>query len=38
LRERMGKAGIAFCAAHRGATRRTLAVCERLLSPDRASG
>jgi 3-deoxy-D-manno-octulosonic-acid transferase len=38
LRERMGKAGIAFCAAHRGATRRMLAVCERLISPDRASG
>jgi len=32
LRERMGKAGIAFCEAHRGAARRTLAVCERLLS------
>jgi 3-deoxy-D-manno-octulosonic-acid transferase len=31
LRERMGKAGIAFCATHRGATERTLAVCERLL-------
>ena len=31
LRERMGKAGIAFCAAHRGATERTLAICERLL-------
>ena len=30
-RERMGKAGIAFCEAHRGATGRTLAVCERLL-------
>jgi 3-deoxy-D-manno-octulosonic-acid transferase len=27
----MGKAGIAFCATHRGATRRTLAICERLL-------
>ena len=32
LRERLGKAGIAFCAAHRGATQRTLAVCDRLLS------
>jgi 3-deoxy-D-manno-octulosonic-acid transferase len=32
LRARMGKAGITFCAAHRGATRRTLAVCERLLA------
>jgi 3-deoxy-D-manno-octulosonic-acid transferase len=32
LRERMGKAGIVFCSAHRGASRRTLAVCERLLS------
>ncbi|HET7766224.1 MAG TPA: lipid IV(A) 3-deoxy-D-manno-octulosonic acid transferase [Burkholderiales bacterium] len=31
LRERMGKAGAAFCATHRGATQRTLAVCERLL-------
>ena len=31
LRERMGKAGVAFCATHRGATRRTLALCERLL-------
>ena len=38
LRERMGRAGIAFCAAHRGATERTLAVCERLLSSSRASG
>ena len=33
LCERMGKAGIAFCATHRGATERTLAVCERLLGP-----
>jgi len=31
LRERMGKAGIEFCATHRGATQRTLAICERLL-------
>jgi 3-deoxy-D-manno-octulosonic-acid transferase len=31
LRERMGKAGVSFCAAHRGATERTLAICERLL-------
>jgi 3-deoxy-D-manno-octulosonic-acid transferase len=31
LRERMGKAGAAFCATHRGATQRTLAACERLL-------
>jgi len=31
LRERMGKAGVAFCSAHRGATDRTLAICERLL-------
>jgi 3-deoxy-D-manno-octulosonic-acid transferase len=41
LRERLGKAGIAFCATHRGATQRTLAVCERLLSrasePEQAS-
>jgi 3-deoxy-D-manno-octulosonic-acid transferase len=34
LRERMGKAGVAFCAAHRGATGRTLAICERLLEGD----
>jgi 3-deoxy-D-manno-octulosonic-acid transferase len=31
LRERMGRAGTAFCATHRGATERTLAVCERLI-------
>jgi len=31
LRERMGKAGVAFCGAHRGATERTLAICKRLL-------
>jgi 3-deoxy-D-manno-octulosonic-acid transferase len=31
LRERMGKAGVAFCAAHRGATERTLAISKRLL-------
>jgi 3-deoxy-D-manno-octulosonic-acid transferase len=36
LRERMGKAGVAFCSAHRGATDRTLAICERLLG--RAAG
>ena len=35
-RERMGRAGIAFCDTHRGATRRTIAVCERLL--DSGSG
>jgi 3-deoxy-D-manno-octulosonic-acid transferase len=33
LRARMGKAGVDFCAAHRGAARRTLAMCERLLAP-----
>jgi len=33
LRQRMGKAGVAFCLAHRGATERTLAICERLLGP-----
>jgi 3-deoxy-D-manno-octulosonic-acid transferase len=38
LRERMGKAGIGFCATHRGATQRTLAICERLLSSGRAGG
>jgi len=32
LRERMGRSGVAFCAAHRGASQRTLAVCERLLA------
>jgi 3-deoxy-D-manno-octulosonic-acid transferase len=31
LRERLGEAGIAFCTSHRGATQRTLAVCDRLL-------
>jgi 3-deoxy-D-manno-octulosonic-acid transferase len=30
-RERMGKAGVAFCAAHRGAVARTVAICRRLL-------
>jgi 3-deoxy-D-manno-octulosonic-acid transferase len=38
MRKRMGGAGIAFCATHRGAAGRTLAVCERLLSSGRASG
>ena len=38
LRERMGKAGVDFCATHRGAAERTLAVCERLLSSGRAGG
>ena len=43
LRERMGKSGVAFCAAHRGASKRTLAICERLLasrtiSSSRADG
>lgn len=33
-RERMGEAGLAFCAEHRGATERTLAICERLLRGD----
>jgi 3-deoxy-D-manno-octulosonic-acid transferase len=31
LRERMGSAGVAFCATHRGAVERTLAICKRLL-------
>ena len=31
LRARMGQAGTAFCATHRGAAQRTLAMCERLL-------
>ena len=30
-RERMARAGLEFCAAHRGATARHLALCERLL-------
>lgn len=37
LRARMGKAGIDFCETHRGAARRTLAVCERLLAPPPGS-
>ncbi|MGB5082939.1 MAG: lipid IV(A) 3-deoxy-D-manno-octulosonic acid transferase [Burkholderiales bacterium] len=36
-RERMGGAGVAFCSAHRGATGRTLAICERLLRPGACS-
>jgi 3-deoxy-D-manno-octulosonic-acid transferase len=31
LRERMAHAGRSFCAAHRGATDRTMAIIERLL-------
>ena len=38
LRERLGKAGIAFCASHRGATQRTLATCERLLNRSSEPG
>lgn len=30
--KRMSAAGFAFCAAHRGATERTAAICERLLA------
>jgi len=30
-RKRMGEAGIRLCEAHRGATRRHLALCEELL-------
>jgi 3-deoxy-D-manno-octulosonic-acid transferase len=30
-RERMAQAGLAFCRAHRGATARTLRICESLL-------
>jgi 3-deoxy-D-manno-octulosonic-acid transferase len=30
-RERMGRAGVAFCTAHRGAVERTVAICKRLL-------
>jgi 3-deoxy-D-manno-octulosonic-acid transferase len=37
LRKRMGRAGIAFCAAHRGAAERTLAICERLIDSSAAS-
>jgi 3-deoxy-D-manno-octulosonic-acid transferase len=36
-RARMGKAGIDFCAAHRGAAQRTLAICERLLGEGTAT-
>jgi 3-deoxy-D-manno-octulosonic-acid transferase len=32
LRERMGRAGVEFCAAHRGASKRTLAICDRLFA------
>lgn len=32
LREQMGRSGVAFCAGHRGASKRTLAICERLLA------
>jgi 3-deoxy-D-manno-octulosonic-acid transferase len=32
LRARMSEAGRALCAAHRGATARHLAVCQRLLA------
>jgi 3-deoxy-D-manno-octulosonic-acid transferase len=38
LRERLGEAGIAFCASHRGATQRTLAMCERLLNRSSEPG
>jgi hypothetical protein len=31
----MAQAGIAFCDAHRGATSKTLACCEKLLNPGR---
>jgi 3-deoxy-D-manno-octulosonic-acid transferase len=31
-RKRMSAAGLAFCAAHRGASERTAAICERLLA------
>ncbi|HEY7674714.1 MAG TPA: lipid IV(A) 3-deoxy-D-manno-octulosonic acid transferase [Burkholderiales bacterium] len=37
LREKMGRCGIAFCAAHRGASKRTLAICERLLASGKIS-
>jgi 3-deoxy-D-manno-octulosonic-acid transferase len=30
-RERMGRAGVAFCEAHRGAVARTVAICKRLI-------
>ncbi len=32
LRTRMGSAGLEFCSAHRGASKRTLAICDRLFS------
>jgi len=31
--KKMSVAGLAFCAAHRGAAERTAAICERLLGP-----
>jgi 3-deoxy-D-manno-octulosonic-acid transferase len=31
-RKAMSVAGLAFCAAHRGASERTAAICERLLT------
>jgi 3-deoxy-D-manno-octulosonic-acid transferase len=35
-RKGMGEAGLAFCAAHRGATARTLRIGQRLLSAAEA--
>jgi 3-deoxy-D-manno-octulosonic-acid transferase len=35
-RRRMGEAGLAFCAAHRGATARTLRMVQRLVSAAEA--
>ncbi len=37
-RKAMSEAGLAFCAAHRGATERVAAICARLLSSRRAAG
>ncbi len=34
-RGEMSRAGLAFCAAHRGATQRVAAICERLLEAER---
>lgn len=37
-RKTMAVAALAFCAAHRGASERTAAICERLLSRSRVAG
>jgi 3-deoxy-D-manno-octulosonic-acid transferase len=37
-RKAMSEAGLAFCAAHSGATGRVATICDRLLSSSRAGG